>query len=82
MPVILALPASVLAALGGALLASAVQTAIEYAEELAERRRKIKRLDIRVRVWISLAAEETDPVEKGYKTARLLNLAYERSFTK
>lgn len=79
MPVILALPVSVMIALGGILLASAVQTAIDCAYELAERRRKIKQLDVRVRVWTSLAAEETDPIEKGYKTARLVNLAYEKT---
>ena len=79
MPVILALPSAILIAILVILLEAGIQTLIDELRSASERRNKLKQLDVRVRVWTSLAAEEPDPVEKGYKTARLLNLAYEKS---
>ena len=79
MPVILALPAAILISILVILLEAGIQTLIDELRSASERRNKLKQLDIRIRVWTSLAAEELDPVEKGYKTARLFNYAYEKS---
>lgn len=75
---IIALPLSIIISLLALLTAVSVYTLAEKIGDGIERRKRIKQLDSLIESWTRLADEECDPLEKGYKTARLLNLEYER----
>ena len=75
---IIALPISVIISLLALLTSISVYTLAEEIADEIERRKRIKQLDDLIELWTRLADEECDPLEKGYKTARLLDLEYER----
>ena len=60
-----------------AFVVSCYLTLLQVWEEWDEKRAKKKQYDKNIKLWELLAAEELDPIEKGYKTARLCNYAYE-----
>jgi hypothetical protein len=62
-----------------AFVVSVPLTLLQVWEEWSEKRKLRKWYDIRIRVYKRLAMEETNPIEKGYKVARLCNYAYERN---
>lgn len=62
-----------------ALVVSIPLTLLEAWIEWEEKRKLRKWYDVRIKVYKRLAMEETNPIEKGYKVARLCNYAYERS---
>jgi len=72
---VLALPLAWLVAL----VASIPLTLIQAWDEWKEKRELRKWYDVRIKVYKRLAAEETDPIEKAYRTATLCNYAYERN---
>lgn len=78
MQTLIALSASILSAVLIVILIASIQTLIDAIDEWQERRKRIRQLNILIDLWTRLADEERDPLEKGYKTARLLNLEYER----
>lgn len=62
-----------------ALIVSIPITLLQMWEEWDENRKLRKWYDVRIKVYKRLAMEETNPIEKGYKVARLCNYAYERN---
>lgn len=62
-----------------ALVVAIPLTLLEAWVEWDEKRKLRKWYDVRIKVYKRLAMEETNPIEKGYKVARLCNYAYERS---
>lgn len=62
-----------------AFVVSVPLTLLQVWEEWSKKRKLRKWYDIRIRVYKRLALEEKNPIEKGYKVARLCNYAYERN---
>lgn len=54
-------------------------TLIDVWDEWDEKRKLRKQYNKEIKLWKKMAMEESDPIEKGYKVARLCNLAYEKS---
>ncbi len=79
MNVLIAMVIIPLATICIALYVGIIETVIQVLDEKAEKRRAERQHKAKLRVWKQLAIEETDPIEKGYKVARLLNYAYENN---
>ena len=60
-------------------------TLIQMWEEWDEKRAKKKKLSRDIKAWETIALEKnpvTEPIERGYAVARMLNYAYERECLK